>query len=156
MDFDGNIEQLRLAFRMIIMTAGPVLGVALAIGLLIGVLQAATSINEQTISFVPKLVVVLITLGLLSGYILTSMTDYFAFIFTNVTLGSLQLWRTAWHWNARDYGSYAAIFYSEPANWCLSFSRAIFWFTDGAFAHSHCFYNGADLVYIPTGSLPRS
>ena len=65
MDFDGNIEQLRLAFRMIIMTAGPVLGVALAIGLLIGVLQAATSINEQTISFVPKLVIVLITLGLL-------------------------------------------------------------------------------------------
>jgi flagellar biosynthesis protein FliQ len=85
MDFDGNIEQLRLAFRMIIMTAGPVLGVALAIGLLIGVLQAATSINEQTISFVPKLVVVLITLGLLSGYILTSMTDYFAFIFGEIT-----------------------------------------------------------------------
>ncbi len=85
MDFDGNIEQLRLAFRMIIMTAGPVLGVALAIGLLIGVLQAATSINEQTISFVPKLVVVLITLGLLSGYILTNMTDYFAFIFGEIT-----------------------------------------------------------------------
>ena len=85
MDFDGNIEQLRLAFRMIIMTAGPVLGVALAIGLLIGVLQAATSINEQTISFVPKLVIVLITLGLLSGYILTNMTDYFAFIFGEIT-----------------------------------------------------------------------
>ena len=85
MDFDGNIEQLRLAFRMIIMTAGPILGVALAIGLLIGVLQAATSINEQTISFVPKLVVVLITLGLLSGYILTNMTDYFAFIFGEIT-----------------------------------------------------------------------
>ena len=85
MDFDGNIEQLRLAFRMIIMTAGPILGAALAIGLLIGVLQAATSINEQTISFVPKLVVVLITLGLLSGYILTGMTDYFAFIFGEIT-----------------------------------------------------------------------
>ena len=85
MDFDGNIEQLRLAFRMIIMTAGPILGVALAIGLLIGVLQAATSINEQTISFVPKLVVVLITLGLLSGFILTNMTDYFAFIFGEIT-----------------------------------------------------------------------
>ena len=85
MDFDGNIEQLRLAFRMIIMTAGPILGAALAIGLLIGVLQAATSINEQTISFVPKLVILLITLGLLSGYILTNMTDYFAFIFGEIT-----------------------------------------------------------------------
>ncbi|MDO7656242.1 MAG: flagellar biosynthesis protein FliQ [Paracoccaceae bacterium] len=85
MDFDGNIEQLRLAFRMIIMTAGPILGVALAIGLLIGILQAATSINEQTISFVPKLVVVLITLGLMSGFMLTQMTDYFAYIFGEIT-----------------------------------------------------------------------
>ncbi|MEZ7812684.1 MAG: flagellar biosynthetic protein FliQ [Paracoccaceae bacterium] len=85
MDFDGNIEQLRLAFRMIIITAGPILGMALSIGLLIGVLQAATSINEQTISFVPKLVVVLITLGLASGFMLTQMTDYFSYIFDEIT-----------------------------------------------------------------------
>ena len=52
MEFDANVELLRIAFWQIIMTAGPLLGVALAIGLLVGIIQAATSINEMTL-FVP-------------------------------------------------------------------------------------------------------
>ncbi|MFY9348069.1 MAG: flagellar biosynthesis protein FliQ [Orrella sp.] len=84
MDFDNNIEYLRLAFWQIILAAGPILGVALAIGLFIGVLQAATSINEMTLSFVPKLLLVLLTMALLSGYIMTQLTDYFAFIFEEI------------------------------------------------------------------------
>ena len=86
MEFDGNIEYLRLAFWQIIMTAGPVLGVALAIGLLVGVLQAATSINEMTLSFVPKLILVLTTIALLSGLMMTQMSNYFAFIFQELSL----------------------------------------------------------------------
>ena len=86
MEFDGNIEYLRLAFWQIIMTAGPVLGVALAIGLLVGVLQAATSINEMTLSFVPKLILVLTTIALLSGLMMTQMSNYFAFIFQEISL----------------------------------------------------------------------
>ena len=66
MGFDANVELLRIAFWQIIMTAGPLLGTALAIGLLVGVIQAATSINEMTLSFVPKLVVVIFTFGMLS------------------------------------------------------------------------------------------
>ena len=65
--------------------AGPVLGVALAIGLLIGIIQAATSINEMTLSFVPKLVVVLITFGLFANLMLVQLTDYFAFVFDQVS-----------------------------------------------------------------------
>ena len=84
MDFDNNIEYLRLAFWQIILAAGPILGVALAIGLVIGVLQAATSINEMTLSFVPKLLLVLLTMALLSGFIMTQLTDYFAFIFEEI------------------------------------------------------------------------
>ncbi|SDY31882.1 flagellar biosynthetic protein FliQ [Lentibacter algarum] len=84
MDFDNNIEYLRLAFWQIILAAGPILGVALAIGLFIGVLQAATSINEMTLSFVPKLLLVLLTMALLSGFIMTQLTDYFAFIFEEI------------------------------------------------------------------------
>ena len=86
MEFDGNIEYLRLAFWRIIMTAGPVLGVALAIGLLVGVLQAATSINEMTLSFVPKLILVLTTIALLSGLMMSQMSNYFAFIFQEISL----------------------------------------------------------------------
>ena len=57
-DFDMNVEFLRMALWQIVIIAGPILGVALAIGLLIGIIQAATSINEMTLSFVPKLVLV--------------------------------------------------------------------------------------------------
>jgi flagellar biosynthetic protein FliQ len=84
MDFDANVDYLRLAFWHIILTAGPVLGVALAVGLIIGIIQAATSINEMTLSFVPKLVVVLGAMALMSGFMLTQMTDYFAFVFGEI------------------------------------------------------------------------
>ena len=54
MEFDANIESLRGAFWQIIMASGPILAVALAVGLVIGILQAATSINEMTLSFVDR------------------------------------------------------------------------------------------------------
>ncbi len=81
MEFDANIEHLRLAFWNVVIAAGPILGIALAIGLFIGIVQAATSINEMTLSFVPKLVFVLGGFALLSSFILTSLSNYFAFIF---------------------------------------------------------------------------
>lgn len=84
MDFDANIDHLRLAFWNIMLTAGPVLGVALAVGLVIGILQAATSINEATLSFVPKLGIVLATMALMSGFMLSVMTDYFAYVFDTI------------------------------------------------------------------------
>ncbi len=84
MEFDANIEHLRIAYWKILVTAGPVLGTALAVGLVIGILQAATSINEQTLSFVPKLAIVMLTMALASGFMLTTMTDYFAFVFETI------------------------------------------------------------------------
>ena len=84
-DFDMNVEFLRMALWQIVIVAGPILGVALAIGLLIGINQAATSINEMTLSFVPKLVLVLVTFGFAANFMLISLTDYFAFIFDQIT-----------------------------------------------------------------------
>ncbi|MGB0181722.1 MAG: flagellar biosynthesis protein FliQ [Candidatus Puniceispirillales bacterium] len=84
MSFDSNVDQLQNMFWQIILTAGPLLAVALAIGLLIGIIQAATSINEMTLSFVPKLIVVLLVFGLLSGYMLNTLTSYFAFTFDQI------------------------------------------------------------------------
>ena len=71
MEFDKNVNYLEDAFWQIIISAGPVLIVALGIGLLIGIIQAATSINEMTLSFVPKLVLVLLTLALIANFMLT-------------------------------------------------------------------------------------
>ena len=85
MDFDSNIGILRQAFWQIIMAAGPVLGIALAVGLIIGIIQAATSINEMTLSFVPKLVIVVASMALLSNFIMLQLTDYFAFVFDQIT-----------------------------------------------------------------------
>ena len=84
-DFDMNVEFLRMAMWQIVMIAGPISGVALAIGLLIGIIQAATSINEMTLSFVPKVVLVLLTFGFVANYMLVNLTDYFAFIFDQIT-----------------------------------------------------------------------
>ena len=84
MEFDTNVNYLEDAFWQIIMSAGPVLLVALGIGLLIGIIQAATSINEMTLSFVPKLVLVLLTLVLIANFMLTGLADYFAFIFDQI------------------------------------------------------------------------
>jgi flagellar biosynthetic protein FliQ len=82
--FDQNVEFLRIAFWQIIIGAGPLLAIALAVGLVIGIIQAATSINEMTLSFVPKLVIVMVSFGLLSNFILTQLSDYFGFIFDQI------------------------------------------------------------------------
>lgn len=58
------------------LVAAPLLLAALGIGLLIGIIQAATSINEQTLSFVPKLIVLGIVLALLGGAMLTLVADF--------------------------------------------------------------------------------
>ena len=89
MVYDQNVQYLTYAFWQIIMTAGPILAIALGIGLLIGLIQAATSIQEMTLSFVPKVFVVMISLALLAPYILSSLTDYFRFIFEEIAAKGL-------------------------------------------------------------------
>jgi flagellar biosynthetic protein FliQ len=86
MAYDQNVQYLSYAFWQVIMTAGPILAVALGIGLLVGLIQAATSIQEMTLSFVPKLVVVLGSMAVLAPYILNTLTEYFAFIFEEIAM----------------------------------------------------------------------
>ena len=84
MDFDTNIHELQMAYWTILITAGPVLLVALVVGLVIGILQAATSISESTLSFVPKMAVVMLALFLMSGFMLTVLGDYFHAVFDSI------------------------------------------------------------------------
>ncbi len=85
MEFDANIEHLRMAFWQVIITSGPILGIALGVGLAIGIVQAATSINEMTLSFVPKLIFVLGGFALLSGFMLLQLSDFFTYIFDTIS-----------------------------------------------------------------------
>ena len=84
MGFDANVEFLRMAFWQILIISGPLLAVALAIGLGIGILQAATSIQEMTLTFVPKLILVVVAFGLLANFMMVQLSDYFTFIFDQV------------------------------------------------------------------------
>ena len=84
MGFDENIEMVKLAFYQVLISSGPFLAAALIIGLTIGIIQAATSINEMTLSFVPKVVIVILTIAIFTNYLLVGLTDYFMFIFERV------------------------------------------------------------------------
>ncbi len=84
MGFENNVEMLSLAFWQVLKLAGPVLAVALVVGLVIGIIQAATSINEMTLSFVPKVVIVILAIAIFSNYLILGLSDYFMFIFERV------------------------------------------------------------------------
>lgn len=84
MEFPDATEQLQLAYFTILKIAGPVLAVALGVGLVIGILQAATSINENTLSFVPKLVVVFLAMALGAALMLGVLSDYFLHVFDQI------------------------------------------------------------------------
>ena len=85
MGYDENIEMVRLAFYQVLMSSGPFLVAALVIGLTIGIIQAATSIQEMTLSFVPKLVLVIFAMGFMANYFILSLSDYFDFIFDTIS-----------------------------------------------------------------------
>jgi flagellar biosynthetic protein FliQ len=71
--FIGVAQQ---ALWVLALCSAPVLIPALVAGLLLGMIQAATSINEQTLSFVPKLLVVALCLALFGGAMLTLLADF--------------------------------------------------------------------------------
>ena len=73
-------EAMVLAFSM----AAPLLVVTLVVGLTISIFQAATQINEMTLSFIPKLVAVAIALVLLGPWLLSQMVDYITVLFTSI------------------------------------------------------------------------
>jgi flagellar biosynthetic protein FliQ len=64
----GILETLSLA--------APLLVSALVVGLVIAILQATTSIQEQTLTFVPKVIAILLVLGFLGGWMFSSLGDY--------------------------------------------------------------------------------
>jgi flagellar biosynthetic protein FliQ len=71
----------RQAIETTLMVAAPMLLAALIIGLIISIFQAATQINEQTMTFIPKIVGVFVTLLIFAPWILQKITAFFNMIF---------------------------------------------------------------------------
>jgi flagellar biosynthetic protein FliQ len=84
MDTAMVVDLGRQALWMTMLISAPLLGVALFVGLIIGVFQAATSINEQTLSFIPKLVALGLTLAILGGWMINTLVDYTRVLFGRI------------------------------------------------------------------------
>ncbi|MDR2942334.1 MAG: flagellar biosynthesis protein FliQ [Treponema sp.] len=75
---------LRQGVLQVLIIAGPLLISALIIGLVVAILQATTSIQEQTLVFVPKVVVILVVLAVLGGWMFTSLGQYTKELFMRI------------------------------------------------------------------------
>lgn len=76
MSTQNVLDVLQDAFLVLIRVGGPVLITALVIGLVISIIQATTQIQEQTLSFVPKLFAILLTLVLLGNFMLNTLIAF--------------------------------------------------------------------------------
>jgi flagellar biosynthetic protein FliQ len=74
----------RDAMQVTLMVAAPILFVILVIGLAVSIFQAATQINEATLSFIPKLIGVFVVLMFAGQWMLTTMVDYMHLVFTSI------------------------------------------------------------------------
>ncbi len=78
------IEIGRNALEVMLLISAPLFIAALVTGLLVSIFQAATQINEATLSFVPKLLVIFTTLIIAGPWMLTMMTDYMRRLYESI------------------------------------------------------------------------
>ncbi len=83
MDENTLVTLLVETLYLIIKVAAPMLIVSLVVGLLISIIQTVTSIQEQTLTFVPKLLAIFLTQMLTGNWIMKNITDYFTYLCEN-------------------------------------------------------------------------
>jgi len=76
MDAQQVLTAGQQGLTILLMVSAPVLGVVLAVGLVVSIFQAATQINEATLSFVPKVVAAVIVLAVAGPWMLTTLVEY--------------------------------------------------------------------------------
>ena len=84
MDIAQVIDLGKESLWVAVMVAAPLWGVALGVGLIVGIFQAATSIQEMTLSFIPKLAVMVIALIIFGNWQLSVMVNFFQQIFERI------------------------------------------------------------------------
>ena len=86
MEISDVITIGREALIVTIMIAGPLLGGILLVGVVIGILQAATSIQEMTLSFIPKLIIVVAIFLILGGWQILTLVEYLQSLLANLSM----------------------------------------------------------------------
>ena len=75
------------ALRVMATVGAPVFGVVLGVGLLVGILQSATQINDSAVGFLPKICAALLTLGLLGPWMLQRLSQFFIVALQHLAAG---------------------------------------------------------------------
>ena len=83
MTIEFVVELYREMLRTGALVAAPILGVAMATGLTISLIQTMTSIQEQTLTFVPKIMAITLTVGFTLPWILTQLMNFLTLILTH-------------------------------------------------------------------------
>lgn len=78
------IDIARDAIFTCALVAGPIMLVVLLVGVLVGIFQAATSINEMTLSFVPKLIMVVLLLAAIGSWQIQLLVDFATHVFERI------------------------------------------------------------------------
>ena len=78
------VNLIRSAILQILMMAAPILLVGMAVGLIVSIFQATTSIQEQTLTFVPKIAAILGSVVLFGPWIFSSMVQYTIRLFSQI------------------------------------------------------------------------
>lgn len=76
----------RDALFLVIRVAAPILLVSLIVGLIVSIFQTVTSIQEQTLTFVPKIIITFLTIILLGNWMLTQLTGYITTLWSDFSL----------------------------------------------------------------------
>lgn len=84
MDQNQIIDILREGIWVALKIGGPMLIASMAVGVLVAIFQAATQIHEQTLSFIPKLLLIIAFLLLAGSWMLNTMQDFIRMIFTQM------------------------------------------------------------------------
>lgn len=84
MNSETIMSMTYIAMKTALFMAGPLLLVTLIVGLVISIFQAATQVNEMTLSFIPKLLAVGIALVVLGPWLINTMVDYMRQLFSGI------------------------------------------------------------------------
>jgi len=84
MDPGMTLDLFGRALWLVVIIVAVIVGPGLVVGLIISVFQAATQINEQTLSFLPRLIVTLLAVMWAGPWIVTNISDLFNYLFMNI------------------------------------------------------------------------
>ncbi len=82
MNPDFAIHIARQSMMIILLLAAPMLGFGLIVGLVVSILQAVTQVNEMTLTFIPKIVAVLLAFALFLPWLMRTIMDFTVWVFT--------------------------------------------------------------------------